>query len=142
MAWRIFFEHSPGICILTSVQRLRIFLVLALAAFYPLAASHCLWESVSGLALIECAEDASRSDCAGDECSTIESASYRSEDQQLAFVHVGTVDLLPAEAYALNFSAPVLVELLPSALAPPELSPRWQFVFRTAAPPRAPSVVS
>ncbi len=117
--------------------------VLALL-WLPLS-SHCTWEHLPGLELFSCHTEAEPAphqddDCQSDGCAAVESGSYKIEEQPFT---------IPAQLLV-----PCIVQLLPSVVTPslhdgaapasppPELSCNWQFTFRAAAPPRAPSFVS
>lgn len=124
--------------------------VLALAAFWALVTSHCGLENTFGLEFLTCSTEAAdatphqSSDCGDDDaCATIESGCYKSEERQVSV----TKPCLAPAALAL----PLLSErtdfesaarLLAPATTPPELAHAWQFSFRTALPPRAPSLLS
>jgi hypothetical protein len=107
------------------------------------ATAHCLLETIPGLSFLRCCNHSDAaphqdSDCQSDGCVVVESGAYRIEDNPsfavpvLAVVPPSFTDLLLPEPQA----APPLPAIVPS---PPELSARWQFFFRTALPPRAPS---
>lgn len=117
--------------------------VLALL-WLPLS-SHCTWEHLPGLELFSCHSEAETEphqddDCQTDGCAAVETGSYKIEEQPAS---------IPAQLLL-----PCLTSMLPTgtttplnlgsapASPPPELSRNWQFAFRAAAPPRAPSFVS
>jgi hypothetical protein len=82
-------------------------------------------------------------DCESDGCSAVESGFYRIEEQAPAvsvpLLVLSTV--LPLWEAAAPVPAPHLeLELL--NCSPPELPRVWQFSYRTALPPRAPSFVA
>ena len=114
------------------------FLVLAL---WLVATQHCKLESIPGLEFLQCASDtATHSDCDGDSCASVEGGAYKLSDNQRVtpvLLMVASVALPCAEdtAAAGCFSKPP-----PSP--PPEIPKAWQFITRTASPPRAPSFVS
>ena len=101
--------------------------------------SHCAWENFASLQIFQCATEAGQdADCEGDGCAQIESVSYRVADTQTS------VPFPPVTVW-LRLS---LLDLLPQpqpwsvTAAPAEIPIGWQFFFRTALPPRAPSPVS
>lgn len=107
-------------------------------AWGPIA-SHCAWENVPGLQIFKCATDTpEKSDCDDDGCAQLETATYKVADTSTPVpvllltlsIQFASVELLPAEQ-----SSPVTA-------APLEIPAGWQFSFRTALPPRAPSFVS
>lgn len=122
-------------------------MTLTLAAFWLLAINHCKLEQIPGLSFLVCCDHADAAphqdnDCDTDGCSAVEGGLYKSEETQPGIsmpvfgLAVSLVPSLDEHAQAL-FSLPHF-----SALASPELAVTWQFSFRAAAPPRAPSLVS
>lgn len=104
-------------------------------------ASHCSWENVPGLQFFQCGTDTPQdSDCEEDGCVQLETATYRVDDN-------ATARPVPVPSLTLSIQF-LLVELLPAeqlspvTVAPPEVPAGWQFSFRTALPPRAPSFAS
>ena len=123
--------------------------VLGLVAFWVLVTNHCRLENIPGFAFLACETpvDASPhqpSDC-GDEdaCADVESGLYKSEDNYVAGKRV---ELASAPfAFALNPHIPspeLATKHIPPESVPQELAHTWQFSFRTALSPRAPSVIS
>lgn len=122
---------------------------LAFLAFWALMTNHCALEFVPGFDLFACSpqEEATPhqpTDC-GDEdaCATIESGLYKSEQSHLSAGKAPVVSV----AFALALlSPPAALERAASQVSPeatpPELAHTWHFSFRTALPPRAPSLVS
>lgn len=112
---------------------------LVLAVLWVPITSHCTWENVAGLQIFQCATDTPQdSDCQDDGCVQLETATYKVAD---------TSTVVPVLCLKLSIQF-TLVELLPAeqaspvTAAPPEVPAGWQFSFRTAAPPRAPSLTS
>ena len=122
-------------------------MTLTLAAFWLVAINHCTLEQIPGLSFLGCCdhEDAAPhqdNDCDTDGCAAVEDGLYKSEETQPGIsvpVFVLAVSLVPSlDEHAQSlFTLPDF-----SALASPELAVTWQFFFRAAAPPRAPSLVS
>lgn len=113
-------------------------LILALA-WVPIT-SHCSWESVIGGDFFKCAA-AEQGDCSndGDDCALVESGSYKVSDTRLEIsAPVFAVVFLPLPV----LSIPTFQQVAPTTAAPSEIPASWQFVSRTALPPRAPSLVS
>ena len=115
---------------------------LVLLVLWVPITTHCCWEGVIGGDLFKCAPlAAEKGDCSndGDSCSSVESGSYKVSDV--------TPDL-PAPVFSVVlFELPVLVtmpslEAASQTAAPDEILTTWQFVSRSALPPRAPSFVS
>ncbi len=112
--------------------------------FWVLASAHCELEQLPGLKFLVCCEHADNAaphqdnDCQEDACSVVESGFYKIDDNQVSTSAPLLVlsYLLPgiesrAPAVPMGFACPLS--------APPELPRIWQFSFRTALPPRAPS---
>ena len=116
--------------------------MLAAVLWLPMTL-HCQLESIPGLEFLACASENSSSEShCDDRCCSVERAAYKSEQVRQT---LPLPDLLPvlsslllpvSDTLTANLGAEVLTA------APPELSKRWQFVFRTASPPRAPSSAS
>jgi hypothetical protein len=112
-----------------------------LALWLPLMV-HCNLEVIPGLEFLRCASDSGeQGGCDGHACCAIEKSQYKAEE---------TLSTLPLPEIFLTPALPVVATItvlsvesshLPTA-APPDLPKCWQFVFRTAAPPRAPSFAS
>jgi len=126
-----------SICFLVK-RLLQVFGVLLALAWVPVT-SHCAWENLPGFQFFQCATDAEQdSDCESDACVQVESASYKVSETQTTvpvppltvLFQVSLLEMLPAQ------------QPLPVTASPPEIPLGWQFSFRTALPPRAPSFVS
>lgn len=118
---------------------------LGMAAFWALMPIHCALERIPSLSFLACSPhtEAARhlSDHCGDEgdaCATVESGNYKSEESQVsagasAFILALLSDFTAVES---------LVSKASPEIIPPELEHIWQFSFRTALAPRAPSCIS
>jgi hypothetical protein len=115
-------------------------------ALWALATVHCDLEMVPGLAfLASCHQQETAPEpenhCDGDACTVVESGFYRMEEAPVS---------LPAPELVFSLLPPlpeVSCCAAGGALASPtdaplELQTAWQFVFRTALPPRAPSAIA
>jgi hypothetical protein len=104
---------------------------------------HCKLETIPGLEFLRCPSDTdASSDCQGDGCETVESALYKVPDHQ-NITPEPVLDTVVLPSLLEREDPPC--ENPPCWLvtsAPPELPKVWQFSFRTALPPRAPSIVS
>lgn len=129
------------------MKSFRTLLTLLLVTLWPLVTSHCSLEKLPGLEFLACADEAATSAhqedaCEKDGCASIESGFYKTEDGQQV---VPTPSLIPSA-----FLTAILTEAAQPATAtgilfnsaPPELPKVWQFSFRTALSPRAPSFIS
>ena len=124
--------------------------MLALVAFWTLVTNHCALEAIPGLGLLACSPQGNDAvpheptDC-GDEdaCAAVESGFYKSEEGQVSakkpfFASAAFVLAALSQVTAAETAAGVAVPVI----AGPELAHTWQFSFRTALPPRAPSFLS
>jgi hypothetical protein len=96
-------------------------------------------ENISGLQFLKCATDTEqKQDCEGDACTQLESATYKITDTHADFL------LLAFIAFSAFVTLEFPADEQPTAIieTPPEIPCSWQFFFRTALPPRAPSLVS
>ena len=107
---------------------------------------HCSLESLAGMEFLVCCphEEAAPhqdSDCEDDACAVVESGCYKTENNRVA---VPTPMLVPV----LLLTPLLRLEVIPAVnhvafdASPPELRTTWQFSFRAALRPRAPSFVS
>ena len=132
--------------IFSTVNWLKPTIALLLVALWVPLTTHCDLARLPGFEFLACADQAgspphSDKDCTTDACAVVESGSYLIEEQPLT---------LPAPVLLLVFVTPLTADELDTSprdldltdSAPPEHSHIWQFSFRTALPPRAPSLVS
>ena len=121
------------------MKRLLQTLGFALAVLWVPVTSHCAWENVSGLQFFKCATDTpENSDCDGDGCAQLEKATYKTSDPQVT----PSLPLLTLLFQVLVIEPAVSEQSILASAPPPEIPAGWQFSFRTALPPRAPSFVS
>jgi hypothetical protein len=122
---------------------------VGMLAFWAIMTNHCGLEVIPSLSFLACSPETEAtqhipSDCGdeGDACATIESGYYRSEECRIsageppsgsAFLLALVADLAALESRVTQASP---------EFAPPELAHVWQFSYRTALPPRAPSLLS
>jgi hypothetical protein len=122
-------------------------LIVLLALLWAAASNHCKLEEIPGLEFLSCcAHDDTAphqdDDCESDGCAAFENQLYKTETTQVSVA-------LPILLFD-SFLSPLLVEPSPPAPvnsvspdAAPVILPRvWQFSYRTALPPRAPSLLS
>ncbi len=115
-------------------------------ALWPLATSHCSLEQMPGLEFLACADEAAAvphqgNDCETDSCASVESGFYKSEDGHQVVPTAPLVASALLTAILRKSAQPVAGSRIVFDSAPPELPKVWQFSFRTALPPRAPSFV-
>jgi hypothetical protein len=121
----------------------RIVAVVMLAAWMP-AASLCLAECAGLVERGDCCADESggKSDAAAHPCCFLASGLYKSHDNQ-TFVTapdaLATAQVLSPISVAPSSS---VLASPPPTVSPPDLPVTWQFSFRAALPPRAPSLAS
>jgi hypothetical protein len=115
--------------------------MLALLALWLPVTFHCQLESIPGLEFVRCAADTSnQSDCSDDGCCAVEKQLYKSEQHRQTLPIFSPLTSAPLLNGASTLPDEVSLGLLTAA--PPELLKTWQFAFRTASPPRAPSFAS
>ena len=127
-----------GMC--RGVRRWKAILSLLCLAIWLPATQHCHLENLPGLGFLRCAGDTDgKSDCAGDSCDTVEKGSYKPSDNQgvapapLFLAVIASLHLQADSPHSQNAGFEV------ATFPPPDLPKGWQFITRTAAPPRAPS---
>jgi len=135
-SWRINFR----------VNRWKAMIALLLAMLYLPATAHCLLEQAAWLpAGGGCCEesptaDSSETSSCPDGCCPLEDTGY-----PRAFGGSSTAFLASIQLYELaalvDFTPKQALAVLPQP-SPPDLPKAWQFAFRAALPPRAPSFVS
>ena len=124
----------------TMKQLLQVFGLFLALAWVPIT-SHCTWESLIGGGLFACEPATEKGDCSSDEdnCVAVESGSYKMSSTRLEIPAPSfPVEFIPGPVLAALHSLPVA----PPTAARPEIPVCWQFISRTALPPRAPSLVS
>ena len=116
------------------------------AAWLPIT-MHCQLEILPGLEFLACEADSNSdgkqtSDCGDTGCCSAERSQYKTERYRspLPTLNFLILSFVPLPDLADALSDEAGREALP--VAPPELPKCWQFVFRTASPPRAPSFAS
>jgi len=132
---------------INTVRVLRNTLLLLLAAAWLPLTAHCRLEALPGLEFLQCAdEQACQHESApnsGGTCCSFESSEYFLPAHQPAVHPVLVLALPPFESpMELVRGLPASASLGVLTAAPPDLPSAWQFVFRTALPPRAPSFAS
>lgn len=125
-------------------------MVSLLALTWVLGASHCRIEAMPGFDFFRCGTDVHATETAsecGDPCKesgccSIESSQFHAPRQhEIAPVIIAGV--VPTDDFGVaERSLPKEVSLGILTAAPPDLPTSWQFLSRTALPPRAPSFAS
>lgn len=116
-----------------------------LALWLPVTC-HCTLERLPGMYWLQCccSDDSTAqgpSDCGEKACGSVESGAFKVEDPDTAL----SMPLVLVAFVLPLVDEPVVGRASQGASfgpAPPELPHIWQFCFRTALPPRAPSFVS
>src|SRR5262245_36131740 len=131
----------------TNVKWLRTLTVLAMVAIWLPATNHCRLEQIPGLAFLTCCNHEESAphqdnDCETDNCAAVEEGLYKTEDGHIKVA-------APICDHLLLFCSMIPdpdeeSRFLPVFLATSDLDlpAPWQFTFRAAAPPRAPSFAS
>jgi len=117
-----------------------------LALWLPVT-NRCSLEQIPGFAFLACCTqeggNTQDEDCQKDGCDVLENGLYKTESNQVkvAVPFFAPVDFLAPPA--MESGAPeALVNWFLRTSATPEILKSWQFSFRAAAPPRAPSFAS
>ena len=123
----------------------RAILGLALALLWLGMPVHCQLEAVSAASLFACADGVDCSTpadtgCEDDFCDSLESGDYF--PQKSFTLARAPLLALPVELISSKLLVIVPQELSSASNAVPLLSTSWHFVYRAAAPPRAPSFLS
>ena len=132
------------------VKWLKAAMMFAFIGAFALATNNCRLEVLKGLEfLVCCSHDVEDShaaphqddDCETDGCASLEQGLYKSEDGHIPTIVplVAAVEIMPADDALLTQAVP-LAQF--STFAIPELPSSWQFLFRAASSPRAPSLAS
>lgn len=119
----------------------------SVALLWVLVSSHCLFESVPGMDFFSCVDTAEHtsdeSHGCDEECCPVEFGDYQVQRLDHDLILHCVLLKTPSEN-TLNLEQSLRAEVCVGILtaAPPESCKTWQFLFRTALPVRAPSVVS
>ena len=120
-----------------------IFFVLAAVLWLPMSV-HCQLEKIPALKFLACAADdcadGQDADCEESGCCTAEKTQNKTGQNRVTI----PVPDLPPLAIDLTVVAGTAPEGFSFVIlsTPPEFPSSWQFVFRVASPPRAPSLAS
>ncbi len=146
LTFEIRFAPAPGRYTFSLVSKLLRAMSAAALVLYGLALSHCTLEQFPLFEFLACCDHPDSAphqdnDCQSDACSVVESGLYKTTDRYelLPVVSLMLANLaqhLESELTLIPCTAPL------RSCSPPELSQTWQFCFRAAQPPRAPSFVS
>ena len=129
-----------------SVSKLTQIAAMLALVLYGLASMHCTLEGVPGFEFLKSccfvdAESSAPSDCEGDGCGPVEHGKYRPEEQTVSVPQPLLIAAFVAPVIQASVPEPLSAFLAPSE-SPPGLSKPWQFSYRTALSPRAPSAAS
>ena len=131
---------------LSGVSKFTKLVAMLALALWGLAAMHCTLEGVPGFDFLKSccfaeAETAAPPDCESDGCGAVEDGNYRPEEQNTATPQPLLIVALLSSAVEVPLTELALCSATVSH-PPPELPRVWQFSYRTALPPRAPSFVA
>jgi hypothetical protein len=133
-------SQSVVYCIVSKLKKVMAVVALAL---WGLATMHCDLEHVPGLKFLAWCHspDAAAKQTSDDGCCVVESALYKVEQHEVVVPMpvLALSLLLPAWEMTSALSEPQPVRL---DFSPAELPRLWQFFYRTALPPRAPSSIA
>ena len=130
-----------------SVQRIKATVALMLALVWLPAVSCCLIDASGLLGKQDCCSKEHSQSTPGPgncdkPCGALASASYLPQQSHLLVIAPIGVPLFDSAFLLLEIHRPAGVGRELPATAPPELAGHWQFSFRTALAPRAPSFAS
>jgi hypothetical protein len=136
--------------ILMGVKWLRAVMVFVFIGVFALATNHCRLEILNGFEFLVCCSHDGQTeaatphqddDCDTDGCAALEQGLYKSEDGRIPQIVplIISPEIVAADDQRLTEPAP-LAQF--STFADPGLPASWQFLFRAASPPRAPSIAS
>ena len=119
--------------------------LLLLALWVPVS-MHCTLETMPTFSFLQCCcgEDEGQQqagDCEEDVCGAVESGCYKIEDNPTLAAGLVVMLVLATDWVTEAASNAASLIEVPST-PPPELPRVWQFSYRTALPPRAPSFVA
>lgn len=144
---QIQFEQILPIGILTGVRWLTKCVAMLLLALWVPVTMHCELEILPSFSFFQwcCGGDAAPEQdhgCNQDFCSAVESGFYKIEDNPTVTPALMLVLAFAAWDWVAEPPADTALDLLPASSAPPELPQSWQFSYRMALPPRAPSFIA
>lgn len=116
--------------------------VLLLALWVPVT-MHCELQAAVHSVLLQCCcgDEATQGPAhADDVCGTVESGFYKVEENEILTAPVLAFVALAPDTLASLTSEPALEPAIPEPGPPQELPQSWQFSYRVALPPRAPSL--
>jgi hypothetical protein len=142
---RLLLQSRGGIAF--SVQRIKAVVAVVLALVWLPAVSCCLIDASGVLGKQECCSKAHSLPASGpgncdQPCGVLASATYLPEQEPLVVVAPVGAALLDVVFSMVELHQPAVIGRELPGTASPELAGQWQFFFRTALPPRAPSFVS
>ena len=129
------------------MQRIKAAVALMLALVWLPAVSCCLIDASGLLGKQDCCSKEHSHPASGPgncdkPCGALASASYLPQQSQLLVIAPIGVPLFDCAFSLIEIHRPAGVGRALPATAPPELAGHWQFSFRTALSPRAPSFAS
>jgi hypothetical protein len=127
-------------CIGVSVNRLKIIIAACLLTLWLPATSLCLMENAGWLAKSDGCCDSQSSEMLS--CCALASATYKMDDSRLSTAPAGQLLVALIDFANLNSAPEQFARPAECGVSPPELSSSWQFSFRAALGPRAPSSAS
>jgi hypothetical protein len=144
--FQLLFRRADSTCVF--VRKLHTLIASLLVLAWVPVTFHCTLENLPGLEFLNCCSHDEQGcqgekDCEADACAVVETGAYKIDDNQLVaplppLLAVAFLEGLPQDnSFSLRETLPV-----PSEDRLSEFLPRWQFLFRAASPPRAPSICS
>jgi hypothetical protein len=143
---RFVWTFTASLVFYERLKSIKTIVAMVLLVLWVPATSLCLVERAGWLANDDCCPSTTKEAPTSpanesSPCCWLASGSYKSNDDTPVLIQAQFTPLVIA--FTLNsFADPSRDFILPSELPPPELAVGWQFSFRTALSPRAPSFVS
>jgi hypothetical protein len=134
---RFFVRLRPTNCISLSVDQLKTIVATCLLALWMPATSLCLIENAGWLKKSDGCCDTQSSETLP--CCALASATYKMDESRSAKAPVVQLFVAPIDLANLNSMPQQFASVAECGVSPPELSASWQFSFRAALMPRAPS---
>ncbi|MDA1275005.1 MAG: hypothetical protein O2960_13305 [Verrucomicrobia bacterium] len=129
------------------MHRIKAVVAMVLALVWLPAASCCLMDASGLLGKRDCCSKERSHSASGPgncdkPCGALASAAYLPQGVQLFLIAPVDVPPFDCASYPTELRRPTGIGRNFPATAPPELAGHWQFSFRTALPPRAPTFAS
>jgi hypothetical protein len=139
-------DHDSVAIRIDTLSNLTKTVALLMAVVWAFATMHCSLEQLPGFEFLSCCEHPGTAphqdnDCSQDGCSVVEFGFYKANEQPAIVPKPLLLLTVLSALFELNLRNEVSTISTRSSV-PSELARVWQFFFRTALPPRAPSFIA